>query len=280
LPFVIGFLVFQAYPFIYSLYLTFTKWDMFNAPQWVGLQNWKSIFHEKQMYYAFRNIFYFALIFVPLKTGIAFVAAYVLNQSIRFKGFFRVIFFLPVITPWIAAGMVWSWILNSHFGVVNLLLSYIHLGPYKYLDNPNWWVVIGSVAVANIWKGIGGSMVLLLAGMQNISKDLYEAADLDGASKWQVFRRIVVPLVSPMAYMVLILSTISAFHAFDSFLTLVGAPGGVRDQLLTVNIMIYRDAFILFKMGPASAMAWLLFIVILVITIFQRKMEKRWVHYD
>jgi multiple sugar transport system permease protein len=253
---------------------------MFNAPQWVGLQNWKSLFQEKQMLYAFRNIFYFALIFVPLQTIIALILAHLLNQSIRFKGFFRVMFFLPVITPWIAAGMVWGWILNTHFGVVNLLLGYISLGPYKFIENPNWWVVIGSVAIANVWKGVGSSMVLLLAGMQNISKDMYEAADLDGATKWQVFRRIVVPLVSPMAYLVLILSTISAFHAFDSFLTLIGTPGTVRDQLLTVNIMIYRDAFVLFKMGPASAMAWLLFIVILFITIFQRTMEKRWVHYD
>ncbi|GIP31852.1 carbohydrate ABC transporter permease [Paenibacillus sp. J2TS4] len=280
LPFIVGFLVFSAYPFVYSIYLSFTSWDMFNPPKWVGLANWKRIFSDVPFWYSLRNIFYFALIFVPLQTFFALIVAYILNQAIRAKGLFRAIYFLPVVTPWIAGGLVWKWLLDSNFGLINLILSYIGLGPFKFLDNPHWWIVIGSIAIANVWKGIGSSMILLLAGMQNISKEMYEAAEIDGATKWKMFTRIVIPLVSPMAYMVVILSTIAAFHAFDVFLVMLESPGTVKDQLLTTNILIYRDAFMTFKMGPASTMSWLLFLVILGITLIQRSFEKRWVHYE
>lgn len=280
LPFVIGFLVFSAYPFLYSMYLSFTSWDMFNPPKWIGLANWKRIFNDVPFWYSLRNIFYFSLIFVPLQTFFALLAAYMLNQSIRAKGLFRAIYFLPAITPWIAAGLVWRWLYDSNFGLINLLLSYVNLGPFKFLDHANWWIVIGSIAITNVWKGVGTSMILLLAGMQNISSEMYDAAAIDGANKRKVFTSIIIPLVSPMVYMVLILSTISAFHAFDVFLVMLESPGTVKDQLLTTNILIYRDAFITFKMGPAAAMSWLLFLIIISITLFQRYFEKRWVHYD
>lgn len=280
LPFVIGFLAFSAYPFIYSLYLTFNSWDMFNPPKWVGLTNWINIFSEKTFWYSLRNIIYFALIFVPLQTFFALVTAFLLNQAIRAKGLFRVIYFLPVVTPWVAGGLLWKWMMDSEFGLFNLILSYVGLGPFQFLESAHWWVVIGCIAIANVWKGLGQSMVILLAGMQNISPEMYEAAEMDGAGKWTLFTRIIIPLVSPMAYMVLILSTIAAFHAFDVFLVMLSSPGIVKDQLLTTNILIYRDAFLSFKMGPAATMSWMLFIVIMAVTFMQRKLEKRWVHYD
>ncbi|GGD89344.1 carbohydrate ABC transporter permease [Paenibacillus nasutitermitis] len=280
LPFVIGFIIFSAYPFLYSIYLTFTTWDMFNPPKWVGLKNWSNLFHEYPFWYSLRNLLYFALLFVPLQTFGALVVAYMLNQSIRAKGLFRVLYFLPVVTPWIAGGLLWKWILDSNFGLVNLFLGYVGLGPFKLLDHPNWWVVIGTIAVVNVWKGIGSSMVILLAGMQNISKEMLEAAAIDGAGRWTLFSRITVPLVSPMVFMVLILSSISAFHAFDVFLVMLEAPNIVKDQLLTTNILIYRDAFLTFKMGSASAMSWMLFLIILAFTMVQKKFEKRWVHYE
>ncbi|GAA3408048.1 carbohydrate ABC transporter permease [Paenibacillus hodogayensis] len=279
-PFVLGFLLFSAFPFLYSLYLTFTDWDMFNPPRWIGAANWIQVVQEAPFWYSLRNIVYFALLFVPLQTFFALIAAYVLNQSIRAKGLYRVLYFLPVVTPWIAGGLLWKWLLDSNFGLLNLIAGYVGFGPYKFLDNPHWWVVIASIAVANVWKGVGSSMVILLAGMQNISKEIYEAAEMDGCPKWKMFTNIVIPLVSPMVYMVLILSTISAFHAFDVFLVMLDSPATVKDQLLTTNILIYRDAFMTFKMGPASTTAWLLFILILGITLLQRMMEKRWVHYE
>ncbi|MBP1994572.1 carbohydrate ABC transporter permease [Paenibacillus eucommiae] len=280
MPFLIGLLIFTAYPFVYSFYLTFTDWDMFNPPKWIGLNNWSFTLKQEQFWYSVRNVFYFALIFVPLQAFIALIIAYVLNQSIRAKGFFRAVYFLPVITPWVAGGLLWKWLLDSKFGLVNTLLGEMGIGPFQYLDHPYWWIVIGILAVVSVWKGMGSAMIILLAGMQSISKDLLEAAEIDGATRWKKFSRIVFPLVSPMVFLVLITSSIASFQAFDVFLVMLDSPNIVKDELLTTNILIYRDAFLLFKMGSASAMSWTLFLFILIITLFQKQFEKRWVHYD
>lgn len=280
LPYVIGFLVFSAYPFFYSFYLTFTDWDMFNPPKWIGMDNWSYIFEQKPFLYSIRNVCYFALLFVPVQGLAALFVAYMLNQSIKAKGLFRVVYFLPVVTPWVAGGLLWKWLLDSNFGLVNELLGYAGIGPFKFLNNPHWWIVIGVISLVTVWKGMGSAIVILLAGMQNISRDLLEAAEIDGANRRTVFWRVVFPLVSPMLFLVLVTSTISAFHAFDVFLVMLDSPNTVKDQLLTTNILIYRDAFLLFKMGSASAMSWALFVIILIITLFQKQLEKRWVHYE
>ncbi|MDF2662422.1 MAG: binding-protein-dependent transport system inner rane component, partial [Paenibacillus sp.] len=227
-----------------------------------------------------RNVFYFALLFVPIQTIAALVLAYLLNQQIRGKSLFRMIYFLPVITPWVAGGLIWLWIYNSEFGILNWVLNSIGLDSVKWVTSDKWWLVIGSIAAVNVWKGAGYSMVMLLAGMQSISKDTIEAAKMDGANGWTFFTKITIPIVSPMVYMVMILSTISAFHAFDVFLVMLGDINAVHDRNMVPNILIYRDAFLNAKMGTASAWSWGLFAVILLVTLFQKKMEKRWVHYE
>lgn len=175
---------------------------------------------------------------------------------------------------------MWLWLYNSDFGLLNWLLGLLGLGPYQWVNSQSWWVVMGSVALVNVWKGVGYSMVLLLAGMQNVSKDLLESARMDGANGKQLFFKIVFPLVSPMIYLVLILSTISAFQAFDVFLIMLGPePIRIADRNMIPNLLIYRNAFIYNKMGLASSMAWALFVVILSVTLVQKRLEKRWVHY-
>jgi multiple sugar transport system permease protein len=244
------------------------------------LENWKSIFSEKDFWISIRNIFFFSLVFVPIQTILALVVASLLNLSIRGKVLFRVLYFLPVITPWVAGGLLWSWLYNSEFGLINWALGWIGLGPYQWNSSDNWLVTMGSIALANVWKGVGYSMVLLLAGMQNISKELLEAARLDGATGMDLFFKIIFPLVSPMIYLVLILSTISAFQAFDVFLILLDpVPINIPARNMVPNILIYKEAFVNTKMGTASAMAWALFVVILSITMLQKWQEKRWVHY-
>lgn len=236
---------------------------------------------EKAFWISIRNIFYFALIFVPLQTCIALALAHLLNQSIKGKTLFRLIYFLPVVTPWMAGGVLWVYLYGEKYGLINWLLSTVQLGPVNWLNSKEWWLVIGSIALVNVWKGVGSSMILLLAGMQGISKEMHEAAQIDGASGWKYFMRIVFPLVSPMIYLVMILSTISAFQAFDVFLAMWGSyVSNVPERNLVPNLLIYRDAFMLSKMGPASTMAWALFIIIMGITLFQKYFEKRWVHYD
>jgi multiple sugar transport system permease protein len=225
-------------------------------------------------------VFYFALLFVPLQTIVALLLAYLLNQQIRGKSLFRMVYFLPVITPWVAGGLIWLWIYNSEFGILNWVLNGLGLDSVKWVTSDKWWLVIGSIAVVNIWKGAGYSMVLLLAGMQSISKETVEAATMDGANGWTFFTKITVPIVSPMVYMTMILSTIAAFHAFDVFLVMLGDINAVHDRNMVPNILIYRDAFLNAKMGTASAWSWGLFAVILLVTLFQKKLEKRWVHYE
>lgn len=281
LPFIINVLVFLLFPIAFSAYISFTQYDLFNAPKWVGLDNWINVLKKEEFWISMRNVFYFALVFVPLQSGIAFLVAFMLNQAIRAKSMFRLFYFLPVVTPWLAGGVVWSWMFNYQYGVFNWFLSLVNIDPVRWLDSKSWVVVITSIALVNVWKGLGQSMIIILAGMQNVPKEVLEAAQIDGASGWKQLTRIVFPLVTPMVYMVMILSTISAFHAFDVFLGLFGSiQTGIPERNMIPNLLVYRDSFLLFKMGPASAMAWLLFFVILTITLFQRYFEKKWVHYD
>ncbi|WP_409345050.1 carbohydrate ABC transporter permease [Paenibacillus sp. MBLB4367] len=280
LPFVLQLLVFFLFPFVFSFYLTFTKWDLFNAPDWVGFRNWTLIAKNKAFWMSLRNVGYFSLLFVPLQTGVALVLAYLLNLQIKGKSLFRMVYFLPVITPWVAGGMIWLWIYHYEYGILNWILESFDVSRIDWVRSGKWWLVIGSIALVNVWKGAGYSMVLILAGMQNISKEMIEAARMDGASGWTLFAKITVPIVSPMVYMVMILSTISSFHAFDVFLVMLGDITAVADRNMVPNILIYRDAFMNFKMGSASAMAWGLFLIILAITLMQKKLEKRWVHYE
>jgi len=280
LPFTIHFIVFFAFPFIFSFYLTFTKWDMFNAPDWIGMDNWTKLLTDKPFWYAIRNAALFAAVFVPLQTIFALILAFFLNQAIRAKSFYRVIYFLPVVTPWLAGGTMWRWMMNNTYGLANYMLSLFDIPPVDWLDSKYWWLPITSVALVNVWKGVGSSMIILLAGIQSVSKELYEAAALDGATRWTLFWKIVFPIVSPMIFLVLILSTISSFQAFDVFLVMFSSPDIVSDQKLTPNILIYKDAFLTSKMGYASAMSWALFVLIISVTLVQKWFEKRWVHYE
>ncbi|MFD2115563.1 carbohydrate ABC transporter permease [Paenibacillus yanchengensis] len=281
LPFILNILVFVLFPFIFSGYISFTQWDLFNAPEWVGLDNWINVLKKEEFWISMRNVFVFALIFVPIQTLSAFLIAFLLNQAIRGKSLFRLFYFLPVVTPWLAGGVVWSWMFNYQYGVINWVLEFIGFDPVRWLDNKNWIIVITTIALVNVWKGVGQSMIILLAGMQNVPKEVLEAGQIDGASGWKQLTHIVFPIVTPMIFLVMILSTISAFQAFDVFLGLFGSiTTGISEANMVPNLTIYRDAFLLFKMGPASATAWLLFFVILAITLFQRYFEKKWVHYD
>ncbi|WJH34691.1 sugar ABC transporter permease [Paenibacillus sp. CC-CFT747] len=166
LPFSLNLLVFFAFPFFFSFYLTFTRWDMFNAPEWIGGRNWSQLLQDAAFWLSLRNILLFAAIFVPLQTILALVLAYFLNQSIRGKSFYRMLYFLPVVTPWLAGGTMWGWLLNKTYGLVNYLLTSVSLSPVDWLDSKQWWLPITSVALVNVWKGVGSSMVILLAAIQ------------------------------------------------------------------------------------------------------------------
>ncbi|NMA82519.1 MAG: sugar ABC transporter permease [Epulopiscium sp.] len=278
-PFILGCLVFFVFPVGFSAYISLTKWDMFNPPEFIGLKNWITALKNPVFWIAFRNVFYFALIFVPLQTIFALIIANLLNQKIKFKGLYRVVYFLPVVTPWVAGATIWKFLYGYENGLLNYFLRLIGFNGSYWFDSDKWWVAIGSLALMNVWKGLGQSMVMFLAGLQNVPSEIIEAAEIDGATKGQIFRKITVPMISPMVFLVMIMSTIAAFTAFDVFLTMFDIFSlPVRNSI--VNLMVYREAFLYGKMGPASAMAWILFVIILIITMLQKQFEKRWVHYD
>jgi len=251
---------------------------MFNPPRWIGLKNWINSFTNKAFWLSFRNMFFFAIIFVSLQTIFALIVAYLLNQKIRGKVLYRLLYFLPVITPWVAGVIVWQSLYGYNYGIINYVLRSLGLPGSYWTDSDNWMVAFASVAIMNVWKGMGQSMVIFLAGLQNVPAEVIEAAHIDGASARQIFLRVITPIISPVVFMVVMLSTISAFTAFDLFFTAFGvyAP----DWKLVINMLVYREAFVYSKMGPASAMAWALFVVILIITLIQKHFEKRWVHYE
>lgn len=278
-PFIIGIIVFFIFPVLFSGYISFTKWDMFNPPKFVGLKNWIDSVTNPVFWISFRNVFFFALIFVPLQTIFALIIAHMLNHKIRLKGFFRACYFLPNITPWVAGAIVWKFLYGYDFGLINHILRLLGLNGSYWYDSEKWWVAIGSLALMNVWKGMGQTMVILLAAMQNVPTEIVEAAKTEGAGRTTIFRKITVPMISPMVFLTMILSTISAFTAFDVFLTMFDVYS-LPDRNSVVNLMVYREAFMYGKMGPASTLAWMLFIIILIITVIQRKFEKRWVHYE
>lgn len=279
-PFVLGSLFLFVIPVFFSAYVSFTKWDLFNPPRWIGFKNWINAFNTPALWTSFRNTFYFAAIFVPLQTILALLVAYMLNQKLRLKGMFRLFYFLPVVTPWVASATVWKYLFQYNGGLFNYLMSLMGMEPSRWLESEKWWIAIGSVAIMNVWKGLGQSMVMFLAALQNVSAEVIEAAEIDGANRRQIFFKITVPSISPIALMVVMASTIAAFNAFDVFLTSFDIFS-LPDRNLVPNIMIYRDAFVsMGKMGSASAFAWILFLVILIVTMIQKKAEKRWVHYD
>lgn len=279
IPLIIQLLVFFIFPVLFSGYVSFTSWNLFDLPRWTGLRNWTMLFSDRNFFASIRNVFFFALVFVPFQTFLALIFAYFLNQRIPARSFFRAVYFLPSVTPWVAVALIFKFIFAKNFGLLNYLLGVFGLEGVDWLGSRNWMIVISSVAFIQVWKGVGQSMIILLAGMQNVSGEVIEAARVDGANHNQVFFRVVVPLLTPMIFLVMLLSTISAFTAFDGFLAIFDM-NNLRPEQYVPNLYIYTEAFLKGSYGRSSSASWVLFAIILTVTAFQRVFEKKWVHYE
>ena len=275
-PLLIGLAIFFYLGLGASLYLSFTEWDVLTAPQWVGLDNFQRFWETPIYLKTFWNTLRFALLLVPLGMLASLGMALALNQNIRLRGIYRVLFFLPVLTMPVAIAVVWKWIYAPDFGLLNQVLAFFGGPRVKWLGDPNLAMI--SLVIMSIWMGSGYGMVIYLAGLQNISRSYYEAAQVDGASSWQQFTNITLPLLTPTIFFSLVTSTISAFQVFD--IVYVMTKGGPMDSTRTLVYTIYDDGFRFFRMGMASATAWVLFAIILAITVVQLWGQRRWVHYD
>lgn len=275
-PLLIGLAIFFYLGLGASLYLSFTEWDVLTAPQWVGLDNFQRFWETPIYLKTLWNTLRFALMLVPLGMLASLGMALALNQNIRLRGLYRVLFFLPVLTMPVAIAVVWKWIYAPDFGLLNQALAFFGGPRVKWLGDPN--LAMLSLVIMSIWMGSGYGMVIYLAGLQNISRSYYEAAQVDGASSRQQFTNITLPLLTPTIFFSLVTSTISAFQVFD--IVYVMTKGGPLDSTRTLVYTIYDDGFHFFRMGMASATAWVLFVIILAITVVQLWGQRRWVHYD
>ncbi len=286
LPSLIGFLIFVVLPALGSLGLSFFEWKLTNTPTFVGIDNYIELFSQDKVFpIVLGNTVFYVLAIVPLQLIIGLVMAVALNTGIKGLGIYRVIYFMPVVTNIVAAAMVFQWLFNQDFGLISSWIWQLaeatgwNIQPPNWLADPFW--AKPTVAVLTVWKNVGFTMVIYLAGLQGIPQVLYEAAEVDGANRWQQFRRITIPLVSPTTFFLLIIQMIGAFQLFAEPFVMTRVGGGEPLQAtLSIVYYIYQNAFSYQKMGTAAAISWVLFAIILVVTLIQLQMQKRWVHYE
>jgi multiple sugar transport system permease protein len=276
LPSLVGTLIFLIIPALSSLGLSFVSWDLISDIKPAGLANYERLINDPVFMRTLTNTFYYAIASVPIAIVLSLGLALLVHQKIKGLVIFRTMYFLPVISSSVAVAIVWRWVLNKDYGFVNTGLELVHLPAPDWLGSMVW--SMPSVIIVGVWKEIGYFMVLFLAGLQGLPKDVYEAAAIDGANKWQSLRYITLPLLSPTIFFVFIISIISAFQVFD--IPYIMTEGGPGDSTTTIVLYLYRQGFQFFRMGYASAIAWVLFIIILLFTLFQWFVTQRKVFYN
>ncbi len=269
LPALLGTLIFIVIPVIASFGLSFTSWDLLNPIQFVGLDNYRLIFTEPLFFKILINTLVFAVATSVLGVIIPLVLAAILNSKIRGGEFYKTAYFLPFITPMIVIGIVWQWIFDPNIGILNNVL-HLHI---QWLYDTNW--ALPALIVVTVWKLIGYNMVIFLSGFASIPENLYEAAKIDGANPAQTFLRVTVPMLSPTIFFVIIITAISSFQVFD--LIYLMTQGGPLDSTNVLVYAIYKNAFEFFNVGKASAIAYVLFFIILVLTLVQWNLRKKYV---
>lgn len=274
-PWLIGFLLFTAFPFLASVYLSFTRYNIVSAPSWVGVANYRILFTSDPLFWqALKVTFWYAVVAVPLGVVAGVGLALLLNLELRGMSLFRTIFYLPSIVPSVASSVIFLWILNPQTGLINGILRNFHIEGPAWLQDKAWapW----SLVLLSVWA-VGGSMVIYLAGLKEIPIYLYEAAVMDGANAFQKMRLITLPMLTPVIFFNLVMGIIGTFQYFTE--AYIMTQGGPEDSTLFYALYLFQRAWRYLDMGYASAMAWVLFLVIMVLTGLVFRTQKRWVHY-
>jgi multiple sugar transport system permease protein len=279
-PWLIGFAVFTAWPLIYSAYLSLTDYDVINDAEFVGLENYARLFEDPKIALALANTAFFTLVQVPLYVIVSLVLALLIQRAGRSSGFFRTMFFLPKMTPPVAVGILFLLLFNGQNGLINTVLGWIGI------DGPAWttdaaWVKPGLI-IMSLWT-VGASVIILLAALHNVPEELYESARIDGAGFWRQAWSITVPMISPALFFIIVVNTIAGFQTFDEAYTAFFGAGNTtysNDAALFYVIYLFQQAFQFLNMGYASAMAWILFAVIMIVTAIQLLVSRRLVYYE
>ncbi|HEY7033808.1 MAG TPA: sugar ABC transporter permease [Thermomicrobiales bacterium] len=276
LPAVFGFLVFIAGPMLFTAYVSLTEWDMLSPRRYVGLGNYRKLLTDDPLFWkSLRVTFTYTIITVPLVQTVGFAVALLLNVRVRGLAVFRTIFYLPTIAPIVASSVLWAWIFNSEFGLLNNLLRQLGLKKILWLQDPHW--ALPTLIMLAVW-GFGGTMIVYLAGLQGIPIHLYEAAEIDGARSWHKLKDVTIPMMSPVIFFSTMLSLIYSLQTFTQGLIITN--GGPANSTLFTTLYLYRRAFTDFKMGYAAALAWIVFLIVLVVCLFTLVVFGRRVYYE
>lgn len=276
LPWIIGFLAFTAYPIATSLYYSFTEYVGIGTPKWIGSENYNALFNDELFWTSLYNTLYYTCLAVPIGFIIALGLALLLNINLKEIGFYRTLIYIPYVLPAVAVGFIWLWMLNPYFGLVNLFLDRVF-----GIQGPGWfsdprWSKLSFVMLAQ-W-GAGGSAIIFLSALKDVPRELLESAEIDGAGWWAKFRNITIPMISPVILYHLIVALFGAFQIFTT--AYIATNGGPANSTLFYVLYLYRNAFQYGRMGYASAMAWILFIIVLILTVIIFKTSAKWVFYQ
>ena len=274
-PWLLGLLIFTLGPIIASFYFSLTDFEVVRSPIFVGLDNFARLLADKLFWQALKVSSIYVAISVPLGLVFSFAIALLMNQQVRWVSLWRTIYYIPTLVPVIASTMLWLWIFNPQFGLLNTLLRYVGIDGPLWLGHSKW--ALPSLILMSLWT-VGGPMLIYLAGLQGIPTDLYEAAEVDGAGSWARFRAVTIPMMTPVIFFNLVMNMIFAFQVFAQ--PYIMTEGGPRYATLFYVLYLYQNAFKFFRMGYASALAWLLFLVFLVLTALVIRSSALWVFYE
>jgi multiple sugar transport system permease protein len=276
-PWIVGFVVFTGGAVAFAAWMSLQKWNLVQPPKYVGLGNYEKAFTRDPLFWkSLFNTAYYAFVGVPLRIAFALALAVLLNQQVRGQAFFRTIFYLPSVVTGVATAMLWMMLLNPDVGGINFVLRKLGVAhPPGWLADERW--AMPGLILMSLW-GVGTMMLIFLAGLQNVPEALQDAARMDGATAWRRFRHITLPLLTPTILFNLVISLIASFQVFTQSYIMTG--GGPANATLTYVLYLYRNAFEFFKMGYASALAWILFFLILVMTLLIFRSSALWVHYE
>ncbi|MHB0877945.1 MAG: carbohydrate ABC transporter permease [Anaerolineae bacterium] len=285
-PWVIGFLVFTAVPFFASLYFSLTKYNVISPPQYVGLDNWLNLFRDRTFYKSLEVTTYYTFFRVPVVLAASLALAVLLNQNIPFLSVFRTIYYLPSVITGVAVALLWMWILNPEIGIINYIISAL-VGPRGLIPlgikGPGWFFdeqwVVPSFVLMSLW-GLGGPMIIYLAALQNVPTPLYEAAVVDGANAWVKFWHITLPMISPVILFTFVTNIIGSFQVFTQADVVSKGTGGPNYSSMFYVLYLFLEAFQSYRMGYGAALAWMLFLIILGLTVLTLRLSRNVVYYE
>ena len=276
-PWLVGLLAFTAGPILASLGLSFTDWNITQPPAWVGLRNYSDLVNDEYFWDSLRVTLVYSALSLPLNLLVGLFLSVLLNQKLRGMYLFRTLFYLPSVVAGVATAILWLWIFNPIYGILNVLLSKIGITGPAWLADPRW--ALYALVIMSVW-GVGGNAVIYLAGLQNIPAQLYEAAAIDGAGRWAQFWRITIPLLSPTILFLLVMGIIGSFQTFTTVYVLTNGTGGPEESTLFYMLYLYQKAFQSFQMGYASALAWVGAIIAMALALLVFKSSPLWVYYE